>query len=99
MVCHGAAVVVTFEPVADVRLVCVWDGGPWATVHVISDGHYGPAIERWEMHDEWTGHPRIACTPAALLELCRFRVEECAGAAALVATAAAVTGAPAGVLG
>lgn len=94
MVVHGAAVVVVLEVVADVRAVVVWDGGRWATVHAVDDGRYGPAVERWEMHDPWTGLPRISCTPAALEELARFRLEETHGAAELVATLAAVTGAP-----
>jgi len=92
MVVHGAAVVVAFEPVAGVRLACVWDGGPHATVHTLEDGRYGPVLERWQMVDPWTGCPRIACTPAALAELVAFRVEETPGAARLVATAADLAG-------
>lgn len=94
MVVHRAAVVVMLEVVSDVRAVVVWDGGRWATVHAVDDGRYGPAVERWDMHDPWTGLPRIACTPAALEELARFRLEETPGAAELVATLAAVTCAP-----
>ena len=92
MTVHGAAVVVAFEPVADVRLAVVWDGGRHATVHAIHDGQYGPVLERWLMVDEHTGHPRVACTPAALAELVRFRVEETPGAAELVANAADLAG-------
>lgn len=91
MTCHGA-VVVTVEPVTDVRLCVVWDGGEFATVHAVDGGTYGPALERWAMYDQDTGWPRISCTPAALEELVRFRLEETPGAAELVATAAAVLG-------
>lgn len=91
MVCHGAVVVVVLEVVADVRLAVVWDGGDTATVHTVDGGTYGPAIESWRMTDDH-GWPRISCTPAALEELARFRLEETPGAAELVATAAAVLG-------
>lgn len=92
MTVHGAAVVVAFEPVADVRLAVVWDGGPVATVHPIDGGQYGPVLERWEMTDPATGHPRVLCTPAALAELVRFRVEDTPGAARLVAAALDLAG-------
>lgn len=92
MVVHGAAVVVSFEPVADVRLAVVWDGGQHATVHTLEDGRYGPVVERWQMVDPWTDCPRIACTPAALAELVVFRLESTPGAARLVATAAELAG-------
>jgi hypothetical protein len=92
MMVHGAAVVVAFQPVADVRLAMVWDGGQYATVHTVDDGQYGPVLERWEMTDPHTGHPRVACTPAALAELVRFRVEETPGAAELVAAAVDLAG-------
>jgi hypothetical protein len=97
MVARGRFACAVFEPVADVRLAVVWDGGDTATVHTVDDGRWGPAIESWSMLDEH-GWPRIACTPSALEELARFRLEETPGAAELVATAAAVlgVGAPAG---
>lgn len=91
MVVRGAFVCVVLEPVADVRLAVCWDGGDTATVHTVDDGRYGPAIESWRMTDDH-GWPRMACTPAALEELCRFRLEDTPGAAELVATAAAVLG-------
>lgn len=94
----GAAVVVVLEVAPDVRAAVVWDGGPMATVHAMDDGRYGPAVEAWEMHDAWTGQPRIPCTPAALEELARFRLSDTPGVDHLVATLEAVTGAPVGAL-
>jgi hypothetical protein len=66
------------------RNVVLWDGGPWATVHGVNAGGYGPVLERWEMHDSLTGCPRMSCTPAALAELVRFRFDETPGAFDLV---------------
>lgn len=75
MVCVcGAAVVVTFEATPNVRLAAVWDGGPWCSIHVVENGAYTVAVDRWEMRDDWTGEPCIPCTPGALAELVAARV-------------------------
>lgn len=86
----GAAVVVVVEPVHGARFAVCWDGGETAAVHTIEDGRYGPVFERWQMVDPVTGCPHIQCTPAALAELARFRLEETPGAAELVAAAGGV---------
>lgn len=70
----GAAVVVTFEATPDVRLAAVWDGGPWCSIHVVENGTYTVAVDRWQMVDDWTGAPCIPCTPGALAELVAARV-------------------------
>jgi hypothetical protein len=69
----GAAVVVTFDATPDVRLAAVWDGGPWCSIHVVQNGTYTVAIERWKMADDCTGEPCIPCTPSALAELVETR--------------------------
>jgi hypothetical protein len=86
MVVLGAAVVVTFEAGATTYAVA-WDGGEIATVHVVDDGRYGPAVERWEMHHPTLGYAVIPCTPAALLELVQFRLADTSGEPALAAVA------------
>jgi len=69
----GAAVVVTFDATPDVRLAAVWDGGPWCSIHVVQNGTYTVAIDRWQMVDDCTGEPCIPCTPSALAEMVRTR--------------------------
>jgi hypothetical protein len=89
MVVHGSACVVSFEPTPGTRLAVVWDGGEFADVHVVKNGRCGAVLERWEMVDPWTRWPRISCTPEALAELVRFRMDETGGAGELVAAATA----------
>jgi len=69
----GAAVVVTFDATPDVRLAAVWDGGPWCSIHVVQNGTYTVAIDRWQMVDDCTGEACIPCTPSALTELVQTR--------------------------
>ena len=71
-----AAVVATFEPEPGVALAAVWDGGRWATVHVVDGGAYGPVLERWDMWEPTLGGPCISCTPKAFAELVQYRVAE-----------------------
>lgn len=71
----GAAVVVTFEATPDMRLAAVWDGGMWCSIHVVENGTYTVAVDRWQMVDDCTGEPCIPCTPAALAELVAVRME------------------------
>lgn len=70
----GAAVVVTFEATPGVRLAAVWDGGMWCSIHVVENGAYTVAVDRWEMVNDCTGEPCIPCTPGALAELVAQRV-------------------------
>jgi hypothetical protein len=87
MCISGAVVVVTFEPAGDVTLAAVWDGGRWCNVHTLEDGKYGPRLEVWDMHHEWTGKPVIECTPEALQRLVEYRMDDTAAIAELVTLA------------
>jgi hypothetical protein len=75
MLTVNASIVATFFTPHDVTLAAVWDGGKWCNVHRMNGGRYGAVVERWDMIDDATGKPGIECTPAALAELVRYRLE------------------------
>jgi hypothetical protein len=79
----GAAVVVTFEMGAT-TYAAAWDGGEWATLHVVDDGRYGPPVERWQMFHPALGHPVVECTPNGLLEVVQFRLADAAHQTGLI---------------
>jgi hypothetical protein len=75
MLTVNASIVATVFTPHDVTLAAVWDGGKWCNVHRMNGGLYGAVVERWDMIDNATGKPGIECTPAALAELVRYRLE------------------------
>jgi hypothetical protein len=72
----GSSMVVTVDLRPGVRVAAAWSGGPFVTIHSVSNGGFGMAVETLDVWDAWLDRPRIETTLAALERYVVERLQE-----------------------